>query len=237
MADLEAKTNAALTTGIIGTAGTALGALGLLGGGSGGSGGGLGGVLSGLVGGGGQSGGVNGMAETAALAGLFGALGAGRHADCGCYPVGAYNTAPICENQIVNRYELGLVREIDTLKAGIAQRDANTYTDQKLLDVYKYFDTKVQELNGEICGQRVINQRIEDSFGAVHADMNCLRNEFDAKLKAEKAARCCGDNAIVTYVNGTFYPRLTADVTVGTETTAAQLYNPVTNCGCGCGCD
>jgi hypothetical protein len=164
---------------------------------------------------------------------MFGALGAGRHNDCG---YGAYNTAPICENQIVNRYELGLVREIDTLKAGIAQRDANTYTDQKLLEVYKYFDGKVQEINSEICGQRVLNQRIEDSFGAVHADMNCIRNEFDAKLAAEKAARCCGDNAIVTYVNGTFYPRLTADVTVGTGTTAATLYNPVTNCG-GCGCN
>ena len=129
MADLEAKTNAALTTGIIGTAGTALGALGLLGGGNGGNGG-LGGLIGGLTGGGQNSGGggINGMAEAAALAGMFGALGAGRHSDCGCYPAGAYNTAPICENQIVNRYELGLVREIDTLKAGIAQRDAKDLT-------------------------------------------------------------------------------------------------------------
>lgn len=231
MADLEAKTNAALTTGIIGTAGTALGALGLLGGNNGG---GLGGILGGLTGGGQNSGGgINGMAEAAALAGMFGALGAGRHNDCG---YGAYNTAPICENQIVNRYELGLVREIDTLKAGIAQRDANTYTDQKLLDVYKYFDGKVGSIERELGAQHVWNQKTEDSFGAVAADIRCLGKEFDAKLKAEKAARCCGDNAIVTYVNGTFYPRLTADVTVGTETTAAVLYNPVTNCGCDCAC-
>lgn len=230
MADLEAKTNAALTTGIIGTAGTALGALGLLGGNNGG---GLSGILGGLTGG--NSGGWsnNGIAEAAALAGMFGAIGAGRHTDCGC--AGTYNTAPICENQIVNRYELGLVREIDTLKAGIAQRDANTYTDQKLLEVYKYFDTKINGIDRELGAQHVWNQKTEDSFGAVGADINCLRKEFDAKLAAEKAARCCGDNAIVTYVNGTFYPRLTADVTVGTETTAAQLYNPVTNCGCGCG--
>ena len=231
MADLEAKTNAALTTGIIGTAGTALGALGLL---SGNNGGGLGGILSGLTGG--NGGGINGMAEAAALAGVFGALGAGRHNDCGCYPAGAYNTAPICENQIVNRYELGLVREIDTLKAGIAQRDANTYTDQKLLEVYKYFDGKVNGIERELGAQHVWNQKTEDSFGAVAADIRCMGNEFDAKLAAEKAARCCGDNAIVTYVNGTFYPRLTADVTVGTGTTAATLYNPVTNCG-GYGCN
>lgn len=235
MADLEAKTNAALTTGIIGTAGTALGALGLLGGNNGG---GLGGILGGLTGGGQNSGGgINGMAEAAALAGMFGSLGAGRHTDCGCYPAGAYNTAPICENQIVNRYELGLVREIDTLKAGIAQRDANTYTDQKLLEVYKYLEGKVNGIERELGAQHVWNQKTEDSFGAVAADIRCLGKEFDAKLAAEKAARCCGDNAIVTYVNGTFYPRLTADVTVGTETTAATLYNPVTNCGCGCGCN
>lgn len=226
MADLEAKTNAALTTGIIGTAGTGLALLN----------GGLGNILGGLMGNNRNNGGINGIAEAAALAGMFGALGAGRHNDCGCYPAGAYNTAPICENQIVNRYELGLVREIDTLKAGIAQRDANTYTDQKLLEVYKYFDGKVNGIERELGAQHVWNQKTEDSFGAVSADIRCMGNEFDAKLAAEKAARCCGDNAIVTYVNGTFYPRLTADVTVGTGTTAATLYNPVTNCG-GCGCN
>lgn len=223
MADLEARTNAALTTGIIGTAGTGLALLN----------GGLGNILGGLTGNNCNNSGLNGMAEAAALAGMFGALGAGRHNDCG---YGAYNTAPICENQIVNRYELGLVREIDTLKAGIAQRDANTYTDQKLLEVYKYFDGKVGSIERELGAQHVWNQKTEDSFGAVAADIRCLGKEFDAKLKAEAAARCCGDNAIVTYVNGTFYPRLTADVTVGTETTAATLYNPVTNCG-GCGCN
>ena len=97
-------------------------------------------------------------------------------------------------------------------------------------------DGKVNGIERELGAQHVWNQKTEDSFGAVAADIRCMGNEFDAKLAAEKAARCCGDNAIVTYVNGTFYPRLTADVTVGTGTTAATLYNPVTNCG-GCGCN
>ena len=220
MADLEAKTNAALTTGIIGTAGTGLALLG----------GGLGNILGGLMGNNGGNTPASSAMEMAAIASMF---NAGRH-DCGCYS--AYNTAPICENQIINRYELGLVREIDTLKAGIAQRDANTYTDQKLLEVYKYFDGKVNGIERELGAQHVWNQKTEDSFGAVASDIRCLGKEFDAKLKAEAAARCCGDNAIVTYVNGTFYPRLTADVTVGTGTTAATLYNPVTNCG-GCVCN
>lgn len=51
-------------------------------------------------------------------------------------------------------------------------------------------------------------------------------------LEAER--RCCADNAIVTYLNTTFYPKMTADVTTGTTTTAAEVYNPLPNCGC-CG--
>lgn len=42
------------------------------------------------------------------------------------------------------------------------------------------------------------------------------------------------DNAIVNYVNATFYPKMVADVTTGTTTTAQMLYNPlpVENCCC-----
>ena len=49
-------------------------------------------------------------------------------------------------------------------------------------------------------------------------------------LEAER--RCCADNSIVNYVNTTFYPKLFADVTVGTETTSASIYNPIPRCGC-----
>lgn len=49
-------------------------------------------------------------------------------------------------------------------------------------------------------------------------------------LEAER--RCCADNSIVNYVNSTFYPKMFADVTTGTETTAASIYNPIPRCGC-----
>jgi hypothetical protein len=221
MADLEARTNAALTTGIIGTAGTGLALLN----------GGLGNILGGLMGNNCNNGGLNGMAEAAALAGMFGALGAGRHNDCG---YGAYNTAPICENQIVNRYELGLVREIDTLKAGIAQRDANTYTDQKLLEVYKYFDGELKDIRAVQSAQAVTNAKIEGTFAVLGERITAQGNQFMCALNRERDERCCGDNSIVTYVNATFYPKLVADVTAGTTTTAQPTYNPVYNCGCGC---
>jgi hypothetical protein len=59
-----------------------------------------------------------------------------------------------------------------------------------------------------------------------------MRNEFMCALAREKDERCCGDNSIVTYLNATFYPKLVADVTAGTTTTAQPTYNPVFNCGC-----
>ena len=41
------------------------------------------------------------------------------------------------EDHFVNRYELNLVQENASLKSDIALRDANTYNDQKMLEMYK----------------------------------------------------------------------------------------------------
>ena len=53
-------------------------------------------------------------------------------------------------------------------------------------------------------------------------------------LCREIGDRKCADNAIVNYVNATFYPKMVADVTTGTTTTAQTIYNPlpVENCCC-----
>lgn len=142
----------------------------------------------------------------------------------------------INENMPVNRYEMGQERKISELEAAVALRDANTYNDQKLLEVYKYFDGKVADINDRLCKQAIHNQRTEDSFGVVHQDIARVKSELEGKIKLEAERRCCADNAIVTYVNGTFYPRSVADVTVGTTTTQALLYNPLPDCGCDCGC-
>jgi hypothetical protein len=60
----------------------------------------------------------------------------------------------------------------------------------------------------------------------------CFRRERSLIIFMER--RCCGDNSIVSYANATFYPKMVADVTVGTTTTAQTLYNPLPQCGCGC---
>ncbi|WP_418932433.1 hypothetical protein [Hominenteromicrobium sp.] len=179
------KANAALTTGIIGTAGTGLALLN----------GGLGGLFSG------------------------------------------WNRGGCNEDHVVDRYEAGQAARIAQLETEVKLRDANTYTDQKLLEVYKYFDGRTRALEASDAAQAVTNQRVADSFEAVHNDIVCTKNELYSAIRNEAEKRCCGDNSIVTYANATFYPKMVADVTTGTATTAQPTYNPIPQCGCGCGCN
>ena len=182
----NAKGNAALTTGIIGTAGVGLGLLGNL----------LG---------------VNGW-------------------NTGCGPV------PACsENMPVTRYELGQESKISELQSQIALRDANTYNDQKALEMYRYFDGELRNIRATLCEQAVTNQKTADSFALASADLAAVKANLEGKIAMEAERRCCGDNAIVTYANATFYPKMVADVAVGTTTTAQMLYNPIPDCGCCCG--
>ena len=148
------------------------------------------------------------------LGGLFGG------SNCNCH-----------ENQPVNRYELGLVQENGALKQQIALRDSQVYVDQKLSDVVTYFNGKIDTLNQTVAAQAVQNQKTVDAFELVGEKLHCLKNEFTLALNRERDERCCGDNSIVTYSNATFYPKMIASVTTGTETAAQATYNPLPNCG------
>lgn len=149
---------------------------------------------------------------------------------------GQWRMAENGDNAPVNRYELNQQQEIAALKSQIALRDANTYGDQKLLDVYKYFDGKIKEVSDTLCRQAVHNQKTEDSFALAQQDILSVKKELTDKINLEAERRCCADNSIVNYSNATFYPKSVANVTVGTETTAQSLYNPIPKCGCNCNC-
>ena len=140
------------------------------------------------------------------------------------------------ENTPVNRYELGQESKIADLQSQIALRDANTYNDQKMLELYKYFDGKFTEVNGVLGAQAVQNQATKDSFQLLQERLECCKNEMCGALARERDERRCGDNAIVNYVNATFYPKMVADVTTGTTTTAQTVYNPLPVATCGCSC-
>ena len=150
---------------------------------------------------------------------------------------GGWNGAAIpSENMPVNRYELGQESKIAELQSQIALRDANTYNDQKLLEMYKYFDGKLNEVNAVLGGQAVQNQATKDSFQLLQERLECCKSEMCGAIARERDERKCGDNAIVNYVNATFYPKMVADVTTGTTTTAQTVYNPLPVATCGCGC-
>jgi hypothetical protein len=136
------------------------------------------------------------------------------------------------EDHLVNRYEAGQSARIAELETEVKLRDSNIYTDQKILDVYKYFDGENKSIRAALCEQSVKNAQIEGAFAVLGEQNKALRNEFMCALNRERDERCCGDNSIVTYLNATFYPKLVADVTAGTTTTAQPTYNPVYNCGC-----
>lgn len=153
---------------------------------------------------------------------------------CNGWNMGGCNSG-CSENMVVNRYELGQNQKIAELQSAIALRDANTYGDQKLLEVYKYFDGQLKEVRDTLCAQAVTNQRTADSFALASADLAAVKQDLCNRIALEAERRCCADNSIVTYMNATFYPKMVADVTVGTTTTAQMLYNPIPDCGCCCG--
>ena len=156
--------------------------------------------------------------------GLGGILGTGMNCHNGCH-----------ENTLINRYEAAQQARISELETEVKLRDSNIYTDQKILEVYKYFDGENKDIRNALAAQAVHNQKTADAFDMVRSDLICTKNELYAAIGRERDERCCADNAIVNYVNATFYPKLVADATAGTTTTAQSLYNPLPNCGkCGC---
>ena len=146
----------------------------------------------------------------------------------------ARQQAPTCsENMPVSRYELEREQKLAAKDSEIALLKANTYNDQKMLEMYGYIDGQLKDVREALCKQAVHNQRTEDSFTLVKQDVDCVRKEALSAVKMEAERRCCGDNALKTYVNATFYPKQVADITTGTATTAQTLYNPLPKCG-GC---
>lgn len=155
-----------------------------------------------------------GLASAVLGNGFLGGLFGGNR---GCVP---------SEDHCVNRYELAMEKELAAKDSKIALLEANTYNDQKMLEVYRYFDGKISEINQRLAGQDVRNQGYVDAFRE-------LAKDIDYKVNLEAERRECADNKIVCYANGTFATKLINDYTAGTTTTAMQTFNPLCCCGQG----
>lgn len=162
------------------------------------------------------------LGGASALGGLVGLFGGGRCA----------NNDP--QSVPVSRYDLEKEQQIAELKSQLALRDANTYGDQKALELYRYIDARLQDITATLSAQAVQNQATKDSFQLVSERLECAKSELGEAICREAAARKCGDNTIVNYTNATFYPKQVADVTTGTTTVAQTTYNPLPAETCGC---
>ena len=165
----------------------------------------------------GAAGGIGWIAEkTGILGGNGGLFNWGNRGAC-CSPM----------DQPVTRYELGMEQALAAKDSEIALLKANTYQDQKSLELYKYVDSKFNSINEVLAAQAVRNQAINDSIQSLdYKTMQAIA------LEAER--RSCADCKIVNYVNSTFAPKLITDYTAGTTNAVAQVYNPLA-CGQCCG--
>ena len=128
-----------------------------------------------------------------------------------------------CGDQWVTRYELAMNQELAAKDSRIALLEANTYQDQKSLELYRYIDGKFNEIQSNLAAQAVTNT----SFNAALQSLDYKTMQAIA-LEAER--RQCADCKIVNYVNSTFAPRLITDYTAGTTSAPATVYNPLA-CG------
>ena len=150
------------------------------------------------------------------LGGCGGGLFGNRNGNCGCSPA----------DMPVTRYELAMQQEIAAKDSKISLLEANTYNDQKTLELYRYIDGKLNDINANLAAQAVRNQAFNDALASTDY-------KFTQAIALEAERRECADCKIVNYVNSTFAPKLITDYTAGTTRAPAEVYNPL-RCGCGC---
>ena len=101
---------------------------------------------------------TNGKANAALTTGIIGTSGFGLNllnSLGGGGLLGMGPRGPVCsEDHVINRYEAAQAARIAELETEVKFRDANTYTDAKILEVYKYFDGETKQIRSDICEMR-----------------------------------------------------------------------------------
>lgn len=117
------------------------------------------------------------MAEFASkgVAGTALGLGAGalglevlRNGVGGLFGNGCANGNGYChESTPVNRYEAEMAARIASLETEVKLRDANTYTDQKILETYKDLNGRINYVEAQISQQAVHNATVTSTIGCM----------------------------------------------------------------------
>lgn len=169
----------------------------------------------------------NTVAGSAGLAAFLG-LNAGNLLGGGCNNGGLFNWGRngnncSCADTPVTRYEMAMQQELAAKDSRIALLEANTYQDQKSLELYRYIDGKLNEINATLAAQAVTNT-------AFNSALQQTDYKFSQAIALEAERRECADCKIVNYVNSTFAPKLITDYTAGATNAPAAVYNPLA-CG------
>ena len=133
--------------------------------------------------------------------------------------------------QYISKFELEQQNKITEKDMEIAYLRGRDAAKSDTLETYAYINGELNKLREKQAAQDVKNAQIEGAFAVLGEQIKAQKNEFLCALNRERDERCCGDNSIVNYANATFYPKMVADVTTGTTTTAQTIYNPLPNCG------
>ena len=106
------------------------------------------------------------------------ALGILNNGGIGNLLSGCNNIGCCSENMPVSRYELGQEQKISELQSQIALRDANTYNDQKIIELYKYIDGELKQIRATACenekAQAVINAQFESGFNVLNSQVKSV---------------------------------------------------------------
>ena len=82
----------------------------------------------------------------------------------------ARTTATCSEDHTINRYEAAQAARIAELESEKKLRDANTYTDSKMLDMYKDINSRLRGIEEQLAQQAVYNATNNGLIG-------CLQNQ------------------------------------------------------------
>lgn len=107
-------------------------------------------------------------AATAAMAALLAANG--RNGTCS-------------EDHTINRYEAQKDARIAELETEVKLRDANTYTDQKMLDMYKFFDGELKSVRQNLCDQAVWNATQTSTIACMGQQIAALQSVMQGLTK------------------------------------------------------
>lgn len=105
------------------------------------------------------------------LGGILGGCGNGWSNNCGC-----------SDNTMVNRYELNMTREADSLKSENALLRSQVYVDQKLVDLVNDYTAKINALGAEVRAnkdeQNAINLQQATLNATQTATISCMSQQI-----------------------------------------------------------